>query len=682
MTRPGGITEITTRYTDGQTKSVTGTGVIPSSYTYGTNSYGRYTCVYAGVYNGSNGSLMWENTTTTDMLGRTVLIEKPGPLGTETTENIYNTQGQLVRTKTTGQADTLYVYDDTGAQYRTGLDVDGNGVLVPASMDRISDTEAAYAKYGANWWQESKNKVYAADNSGTATLTGTSRQQISGLGVDGKVAESRTYDIHTNATISQTFVDPSNKRVTTKTDVPDSTTDAVTITEYGLTTSATSKTGVTVTFDYDSLGRQTETTDPRTGTTVTHYNGKGQVDFVRDPANHATQFVYDPVTGRKTAQTNALGKTTRFAYNNAGQITRTWGDDTYPVKYDYDAFGRMAHMTTYRTNHGFAGESWPTNTTDTDVTTWAYDPATGLLQSKTDASGKAVTYTYVSGGKLHTRTWARKDGGNPVVTTYGYDTHTGELSGIDYSDTTPDIAFEYDRLGRQKTVIDALGQREFAYDDADLSLETETTFGLINNTMTRNYETSTVPGRDKGFTIGSGYSVVYGYDTKGRFNGLSWTASGQSGSASYAYVPNSDLLSTITTPAGASVTYGYEPHRNLKTTVENRFGGALVSEYGYAYDAIGRRTSVKNSGAAFTQNAFNRYGYNDRNELINSTRYLGSDTENLSQPVDPEKRIYNYDPIGNRNTATEGTTATTYEPNALNQYGCLSICRPKVPQIC
>jgi YD repeat-containing protein len=98
------------------------------------------------------------------------------------------------------------------------------------------------------------------------------------------------------------------------------------------------------------------------------------------------------------------------------------------------------------------------------VTRWEYHVATGLLTAKEDASGKRTTYTYAPGGRLLTRTWARTGTSNaPIVTTYGYDGSTGELTAIDYSDDTPDIAFTYDRLGRQHTVTDAAGTRTFAY---------------------------------------------------------------------------------------------------------------------------------------------------------------------------------------------------------------------------
>ena len=37
----------------------------------------------------------------------------------------------------------------------------------------------------------------------------------------------------------------------------------------------------------------------------------------------------------------------------------------------------------------------------------SYHEASGLLESKEDAQNKSTQYTYLEGGKLHTRTWAR-----------------------------------------------------------------------------------------------------------------------------------------------------------------------------------------------------------------------------------------------------------------------------------
>jgi hypothetical protein len=68
--------------------------------------------------------------TVTDMLGRTIRIERPGFLNVEAEESFYNAKGQLIKTVTSIQADTLYEYDDRGAQVRSGLDMNKNVTLV------------------------------------------------------------------------------------------------------------------------------------------------------------------------------------------------------------------------------------------------------------------------------------------------------------------------------------------------------------------------------------------------------------------------------------------------------------------------------------------------------------------------------------------------------------------------
>ncbi len=665
VTRPGGITEITEHYLDGRIKSVTGSGVIPRYYTYGVNADGSQ---WTEVRTGSESGFMWE-VTITDVLGRTIHVEKPGAFGIETSENFYDDQGRLVRTTVTGQADTLYAYDELGNQVRAGLDVDMSGDLAPASEDRITDTDTSYVEIEGDWWQETEQFVYGTENDAAATSTGIQRTQLTGL--PGSVAgRSVSIDIHGNETVSEVAVDRVNKLETRTIDYPDSDIDAVAVTKNGLAVSNQSKTGIVTTFTYDALGRQVGVMDPRIGTSETHYDDQGRVEWVEDAADNRTEFSYDSVTGRKILETNALGKTTRYAYNDRGQVTRTWGDATYPVKYTYDAYGRMEEMHTYRTDAEFTGDVFPEGVAG-DITTWHYDEATGLLSSKEYADGNEVVYSYTTGGKLETRTWARTDGGGALVTTYAYDPNTGELTGIEYSDATPEITFVYDRLGRQTIISDAVGSRTFAYNDA-LQLESETITGLYDKTLTRTYETSGMVGRNSGFTLGAGYTVSYDYDTTGRFDSLAFDVSGDTGTATYAYVPDSDLIETLSTDSGQITTNTYEPNRNLKTTVENAFNTAVISRYGYQYDELGRRAAVTNSGSAFSESAFNRFEYNDRNELTGSGRYIGTDTMDVSQPVNPESRLYDYDPIGNRESATEGVETYTYAPNDLNQYDSIT----------
>ena len=115
--------------------------------------------------------------------------------------------------------------------------------------------------------------------------------------------------------------------------------------------------------------------------------------------------------------------------------------------------------------------------------------------------------------------------------------------------------------------------------------------------------------------------MTYGYeDATGRFNSVAWNVTGNQDTATYSYLPDSDLLEEMTTENGSQTTYTYEPNRNLKTQVRNSYDERTISQYDYEYDELGGRTSVANSGEAFPVAAFSRYGYSDAAE-INHTTY-------------------------------------------------------------
>jgi YD repeat-containing protein len=111
------------------------------------------------------------------------------------------------------------------------------------------------------------------------------------------------------------------------------------------------------------------------------------------------------------------------AHDLQGRVTNTWGA-TYPAAYEYDDYGRMVAMKTWRDESG-----------SPDATTWLYDEATGLLTNKLFADGKGPAYEYDAAGRLIRRTWARG-----ITTDYSYDL-LGQLTNINYFDSTPDVSF-------------------------------------------------------------------------------------------------------------------------------------------------------------------------------------------------------------------------------------------------
>jgi len=671
-----GLTNLTVRYPDGRTHYTQQNGTRQQTYTYGINSDGtQWTCVYTGS-EGTN-SPAWQRTTT-DLLGRTIRTERPGfdQSGTGVppviaTENTYNTQGQLTKIQLSGfspqPSPTLFEYDLLGAATLTAQDINTNGIIDLAGPDRVSSNATEFVQISGDWYRESRSYTYPEDGSATALLTSTQRQRLTGLGTPLVVppsggspllaSETISTDLLGNTSTNCTVIDRDNRTVVQVSTAPDSVNDQYQITINGLATESVSKTGIVTTFGHDALGRRIATTDPRTGTSITHYNAKGQVEWVEDAATNRTTFAYAPATGQRIATTDALSNTTHNAYNIEGQLIATWGA-TYPVAYEYDAYGRMSAMYTYRgTNEINSADDL--FTLPTDRTTWSYDEATGLLTNKLYADTNGVSYTYTSDGKLASRTWARG-----ITTTYSY-TNSGEMVGIDYSDSTPDIAFSHDRIGRQVTVADAQGTHTFGYDPLTLALTNEVVVADgVTNVITRNQDSL---GRSSGLTLSvaggsdSEYSVAYGYSEIGRFESVDSVVRGVTNNWQYSYLSDSDMISQLAeSNAGITATRTYEPNRNLITTIENRTGDTSValSRFDYTNDPLGRRTK-RIDNASIT----NDFGYNIRSEVIEAL--MGTNTYG-----------YAYDPIGNRLSEVRElmseVSTNLYTANALNQYSVIS----------
>ncbi|NLW49209.1 MAG: hypothetical protein GXY86_17990 [Firmicutes bacterium] len=232
----------------------------------------------------------------------------------------------------------------------------------------------------------------------------------------------------------------------------------------------------------------------------------------------------------------------------------------------------MVSMKTFRDEQG-AG----------DETCWLYDAPTGLLTNKVYADGKGTSYSYTPEGKLASRIWARG-----VTAAYTY-TNGSSLAAIDYSDDTPDVAFAYDRLGRMTSAIAAgVSTNLFTYDGLELVSETQNDVEITR--------TTDALGRDSGFSLsGSPYAVSYAYDAYGRFSAVTAQVHVLTHGYVYGYLAGSDLVESMANTHGHTVTRTYDPATPHITRVHNGFtGGRMVSQYDYAYDALGRRTAVAN----------------------------------------------------------------------------------------
>lgn len=644
-TLPGGFTQVYTAYCDGQQESLTGTAQPPMYFRYGVNEDGS---IWRRELTGGGDSPR-RMTETMGMNRLMASVIRSGFGGDVAEYFFYNIRNQLTKLTKTGRAPILLSYDELGNRSQIGLDVDGNGVLSPASNDRIMDESNLYVSDNG-WWHQLMRKIYAISGSDATTILDEKWTRLSNF-TTNVVSEIRRIDVNGNVTIESAMLDRMAKKRSITVLYPDSSIAALAEKINGLLISERTRDNLTLTYSYDGLARLIGVTDSRVGTLTLAYHsvhGKaGRLASVTDAAGNTITFDFDMTTGRLTWKRNTLGKFTRYAYNDYGLITRIWGETQYPLEFTYDSYGQQIGMKTYRSGNTWGGVSWPESALAGDLTTWVYDEASGLVKQKLDATLKSVDYTYTPDGKLLSRTWARG-----IVTNYNYDAATGQLLKVDYMDDTPDITYTYNRLGQLSTINDAAGIRSFSYDVA-LNRIGETITGIYDRTLSYHYAATGIKGRYTGFSLDNESNSSYSYDSYGRLNQIT----GLGGNFAYSRLTNSELIENLTRPNGVNTTWVYEAHRNLVTQVAN--GG--VSSFGYVNDALGRRTSMSRSGSSFSVPDVLTYGYNDRNEVVSTT----------SNNNAAYNYTYCFDPSGNRNTANLAGTPWTYTSNILNQYTLL-----------
>lgn len=683
VTYPNGSSTTSTYYDDGRLKNVTGSATVAQYWGYwvsGGQVNAQRTLAEGGVW--TNYGYDW--------LGRQ--LEQWQPTYGAPANYVYydyNNKGQLWRVRRPALADVLMEYDSFGAEIRTGLDRNGNGVLDISGTDRISERENKIVSRSGVYWAESHEWVYDTDSS-NHSIGAYSYAKLTGLS-STRLSESEVIDANGNVTSSWTDVDRAQKRVTQTSSSASSSQNAWVRIHNGLPVESQSSTGVVSRTRYDALLRHWQSMERSGGWSSTGYHGgTGLVSTQWDASNNVVAQYYYDGAGHVTQSVNALGKSTRMAYTARGEVWRTWGDVPNPVEYEYDAWGQMKYLKTYRDNGaGWTGASWPGNPGAADVTTWDYDHDSRMLKSKIDAAGRAVSYEYNQARQVTKRISPRHVDGNPgldlIRVSYAYD-NTGAATTTDYNDSTPDVSYTYLRSGLVDTVTDATGGRNFDYRSQDGQLDFEQLSSFYSNRrVTRGYETGAgVAGRYHHLALGNSSNpwadanTYYGYID----NRVTWVDNYTAGYAgrgyNIGYAANSDLLQQVWQgDAQYSHWRQYEANRNVIQFVENWEGGSLRAKFNYTRNNAGQVTAVTKTGQMYNiygtgSGVHTRYGYTDRGELS----YEGSFLANPGDPGNPSLDVgqvlgrhlgIGYDAMGNRTGQDRNGSYVGYGTNNLNQ---------------
>ena len=248
------------------------------------------------------------------------------------------------------------------------------------------------------------------------------------------------------------------------------------------------------------------------------------------------------------------------------------------------------------------------------------------------------------------------------MTTYTYLGNALELSGISYSDGTPNVTFSYDRNGRQKGVTDAAGTRTRTFNAVGATLNEQFTAGMLNGIQASNGYDGLLRRQSLGATMNatSLVSQTYGYDVYRRMGTI---VSGAQ-AVTYGYYPTTGLLNTTSYTGGANLARVYDSFGRLQTITTTPAAGGAIS-YTYQYDSLNRRNKVTREDGSYWS-----YGYNDRGELVFGKKYFVDNT-----PVAGMQFEYGYDNIGNRqatkaggNDLGTGLRNASYSANNLNQH--------------
>lgn len=647
-TYPDGGTRVEIYARDGSLLSVTGTAAPQQlSYNYGVDANGVYT---QEVHLGSTGQTTEWVKTYNDFAGRPYLkVYADGA----TEQSSYNNLGQLVKQVDADGVTTLYAYNARGEQEYTAIDVDQNGSIDFTGTDCITQTHRDVLTDHGVTVQRTTTTVWTTNNAGT-----TQTVSVNETTPEGRQIWQTTYGLTTQTQITY----GGNGARTETTTAPDNT---VTVRQYQndllmsqtVTSAGTQLSGLT--YFYDADNRLQTATDARTGATTYSYFNDDQIHTVTtpdpDPARsgpgydpQTTTFGYDDA-GRQDQVTQPDGGIVTTVYYPTGLVQKVSGARTYPVQYTYDTQGRVKTLTTWQNYAGPTGAA---------VTTWNYDPQRGWLTSKQYNDGNGPSYTYYPSGRLHTRTWARTVNSAALVATYNY-TNAGDLWTISYSDgTTPNVSLTYDRQDRLSTTTDAAGFCTWAYDPVSGQLQNETYgSGLLNGlSVGRNFDGL---NRLSGLSIASASSVLnsvtYAYDSASRLQ----TVTSGALTATYGYVPDSNLVQTLTLQNGGSTRLmTTKTYDNLNRLASVSSSAAATSAFNYDYNSANQRVKATREDGSYWS-----YGYDSLGQLSSAQKYLAGGT-----PVPGLSYGWSYDTIGNRQTATTNSRPANYSANRLNQY--------------
>jgi RHS repeat-associated protein len=430
--------------------------------------------------------------------------------------------------------------------------------------------------------------------------------------------------------------------------------------------------GARTRYGYDDAGRRTTVTDALEHTSTTVYDSRGRRERVIDALNRVTRFVYDEAgrlietvhpdahvpsgddgneannprsrtdydaLGRKIAQTDELGRSTRYAYDKLGRLIAValpnadTGANPPLIQTGSEVSSPDTGVAITRYRYDERGNKIAQIDALGRTTQWEYD-AMGRETARVLPMGQRETFAYDAlGNREHHVDF------NGLETHYEYDS-VNRLTRIDHPDQ-PDVLISYTASGQRESVSDAHGITVYDYDAQDRLIRIDSPDGRWIE-----YAYDAVGNRIELRT--QNQQIDYGFDDLNRL--ASVRREGETAAVTYTYdaVGNRDELSH---PNGTRSVYRYDARNRLSQLSQIGLGGVLLLGMSYEVDAIGLRQSIAEQHAD-GRSRVSTYQYDAQRRLIDE-RINDSLAGTLGHH-------WTYDAVGNRlSQVTDGNGIQT-----------------------
>ncbi|MDR3410664.1 MAG: hypothetical protein P4L87_06935, partial [Formivibrio sp.] len=412
----------------------------------------------------------------------------------------------------------------------------------------------------------------------------------------------------------------------------------------------------TTTYVYDNLNRLTSQSvslgAQGYASTLYQYDSNGNVVQSTDPNGNKTYSYYDALN-RKTAQVNALGVLTTYAYDNDSNLSTetvyatplslvagTTPTPTPPsggsrtTTYYYDGSNRLTATAAINITIGWwGGSSYVTSTGSYLTSQFVYDAVGNVIKS-IDANGYN-TYNYYD---ANNNKIAKVDSAG-CLTTYSYDANGNVTQEYAYANKVNTQSGATVALGTS-TAVAALVASSGANSQDRI---TQFTYDLNGNrlTETRLNVAAYTQGTGDSVTASTTASstITYAYNALGEVNSKQEAAGD---TTAYAYDSQGRLITT-TTATGQVTSEGYDGLNNVTRSVSSGANSATRTTT-YTYGAGGRLASMTGAGVNAAETRLTTwYTYDLAGNLIQQSQVRNA--VDAAGAVADIQTVYQYDAL-------------------------------------